>query len=385
MDNPRYEWFFKYKLYHLPFWMLYHYLWWALGIGSIWEAANSIFFSVYSFKYIFYVLFQALGVYFNLYYLIPKFLEKGRYGAYVSLLILTCVSTAAFIISGYYASAWWSDQTFEELYKVSSDQYFYLFKTNALPSTVASMTLAMSIKLTKNWVQAQRKQQALERKQQVLEKEKLETELKFLKSQFNPHFLFNSINSIFVLIHKNPDEASESLAKFSDLLRYQLYECNEQHIPLDRELAYLENFIELAKLRQDHHVTVSVNLEPIRSGNLTIAPFLLMPFIENAFKHVSQHPDDSNWISINIALKEYQLQVDIANSTAELGESLDVMSHYGGIGLKNVRRRLDLLYPEKYDLSVQTNDQQFKVHLTLELQPQAYATQPDLLLKENSI
>ena len=217
MDNPRYEWFFKYKLYHLPFWMLYHYLWWALGIGSIWEAANSIFFSVYSFKYIFYVLFQALGVYFNLYYLIPKFLEKGRYGAYVSLLILTCVSTAAFIISGYYASAWWSDQTFEELYKVSSDQYFYLFKTNALPSTVASMTLAMSIKLTKNWVQAQRKQQALERKQQVLEKEKLETELKFLKSQFNPHFLFNSINSIFVLIHKNPDEASESLAKFSDL------------------------------------------------------------------------------------------------------------------------------------------------------------------------
>ncbi|MEM6844961.1 MAG: histidine kinase [Bacteroidota bacterium] len=381
----RYEWVFRYKLYHLPFWMLYHYLWWALRMGSIWEAANSIFFSVYLFKFTFYVLFQALGVYFNLYYLIPKFLEKGRYGIYIGLLLLTCVSTAAFITSGYYASAWWSDQSFQELYQVSPDQYFYLFKTNALPSTVASMTLAMSIKLTKNWVQAQRKQQALERKQQVLEKEKLETELKFLKSQFNPHFLFNSINSIFVLIHKNPDEASESLAKFSDLLRYQLYECNEQQIPLDRELTYLENFIELAKLRQDHHVVVNVHLEPLRSGDLAIAPFILMPFVENAFKHVSQHPDDSNWISINIALEKHRLQVDIVNSTAELSESIDVMHHYRGIGLRNVRRRLDLLYPEQYDLSVQTNDQQFKVHLTLELQLQAYATQHDLLLKENSI
>ncbi|MEM9671930.1 MAG: histidine kinase [Bacteroidota bacterium] len=385
MNNPRYEWFFKYKLYHLLFWMLYHYLWWALRIGNAWEAVNSIFFSVYSFKYVFYVFFQAVGVYFNLYYLIPKFLEKGRYGEYVSLLILTCVSTAAFITSGYYASAWWSDQTFQELYQVSPDQYFFLFKTNALPSTVASMTLAMSIKLTKNWVQAQRKQQALERKQQALEKEKLETELKFLKSQFNPHFLFNTINSIFVLIHKNPDEASDSLAKFSDLLRYQLYECNEQRIPLDRELAYLENFIELAKLRQDHHVEVRVYLEPLRSGTLTIAPFILMPFVENAFKHVSQHPDDSNWISISIELKGYRLHANIANSTTELSESLDVMSHYGGIGLKNVRRRLDLLYPEHYDLSVQTDDQQFKVYLTLELQSQAHAMQHDLLLKENSI
>lgn len=110
---------------------------------------------------------------------------------------------------------------------------FYNCLGEAIPSTIASITLAMSIKLTKNWLQT-------ERRKQLLEKEKLETELKFLKHQFNPHFLFNSINSIFFLIHKNPDMASASLAKFSELLRHQLYEYNDQQIPLHKEISYLE-------------------------------------------------------------------------------------------------------------------------------------------------
>ena len=208
------HWLFRYKLYHLPFWMLYHYLWWVVAIGSPTEAASSILFSVYSFKFIFYVVFQAIGVYFNLYFLIPRFLEKGRYATYMSLLLLTILGTAAFIVTGYYAGAFFSEQTFQELYNAPPSAYFQFFKGNALPSTVASMTLGMSIKLTKNWLEARRQQQLLEKKQQLLEKENLETELKFLKSQFNPHFLFNTINSIFVLIHKNPDSAAESLAKF---------------------------------------------------------------------------------------------------------------------------------------------------------------------------
>src|ERR1041384_232426 len=91
----------------------------------------------------------------------------------------------------------------------------------------------------------------------MLEKEKLETELTFLKNQFNPHFLFNSINSIFFLIHKNPDMASASLAKFSDLLRHQLYESNDTQIPLEKEIVYLENFVELEKLRQNKNLAVS--------------------------------------------------------------------------------------------------------------------------------
>src|ERR1044071_4529426 len=206
----KYNWLFKYKLYHIPFWFIYHYLWWTITIGSAWDAAHNIFYSAYSIKYCFYVIFQAIGVYFNLYFLIPRFLEKGRYAEYISLLLITILCTASLIASGYYASAWLSGHSFQELYGVDPSRYSHFFQINTLPSTVASTTLGMSVKLTKNWLQSKRREQALE-------KEKLETELKFLKSQFNPHFIFNTINSIFVLIHKNPDMASDSLAKFSGM------------------------------------------------------------------------------------------------------------------------------------------------------------------------
>ena len=365
---PQYHWLFQYKLYHLPFWMIYHYLWWSLGIGSAWEAANSIFFSIYSVKFIFYVVFQAAGVYFNLYFLIPKFLEKGRYLTYISLLVLTLLSTAALIVTGYYAGALLSDQTFLELYQTEPGNYFSFFKNNSLPSTVASMTLAMSIKLTKNWIASQRRQQVLEKRQQALEKEKLETELKFLKSQFNPHFLFNTINSIFVLIHKNPNVASESLAKFSDLLRYQLYECNEAQIPLERELGYFENFVELEKLRQDHNFELTLHTKTQSTGNLIIAPFILMPFVENAFKHISQWQDQPNWIKINFTLAGRQLQLDIANSISTQPPSPNGIMQHAGIGLKNVKRRLDLLYPGQHHLVIEKEDAQFQIALRLNLQ-----------------
>src|SRR5688572_8602292 len=271
VGTTKYAWLIKYKLYHLPFWFVYHYTWWTLRIGSPLDVANSIFYTPSAFKFFFYMVFQAIGVYFNLYFLIPKYLEKGRYMQYLSFLLLTIVTTAALIVSGYYVGAWLSDKTFQEMYHLDPNNYFSLFESGALPSTAASMTLAMSIKLTKNWIQARRREQ-------LLEKEKLETELKFLKAQFNPHFLFNTINSIFVLIHKNPKMASESLAKFSDLLRYQLYECNEHQIPVTQELSYIENYIELQKLRQDGNIEMTFHIERPMNDNLVVTPFIVMPF-----------------------------------------------------------------------------------------------------------
>jgi sensor histidine kinase YesM len=134
---------------------------------------------------------------------------------------MTVLVCSALITLGYYLNAWTSHKTFTELFGKRPDQFLSIFSIMAFPSTVGAMTLAMSVKLGKNWLNA-------EKKRLVLEKENLETELKYLKSQINPHFLFNTINSIFVLIHKNPDLASESLASFSEMLRYQLYECNER-------------------------------------------------------------------------------------------------------------------------------------------------------------
>lgn len=360
VQRPSYDWLFRYKLYHLPFWFVYHYAWWSLTLFSVQKVANSILYTPYSIKFFFYVIFQAVGVYFNLYFLMPRLLEKGKVIPYVALVVLTIVVTGLLIVPGYYVSAWLSGCSFESLYGHAC--YFELFGNNVLPSSAASMTLAMSIKLTKNWIQAKQREQ-------LLEKEKLETELKFLRSQFNPHFLFNTINSIFVLIHKNPRMASESLVKFSDLLRYQLYECNEQKIPLSQELVYLENFIELQKLRQDHdHVELTVRIEPFHTGNLGIAPFVLIPFIENAFKHVSQRKDQLNWIRMSLRFDGQQLHLDIANSiSAHYGASTELI-HHGGIGLQNVKRRLDLLYPGKHALEIHQDDDQFRITLRLDLQ-----------------
>jgi LytS/YehU family sensor histidine kinase len=306
------------------------------------------------------VIFPAFAVYFNLYFLIPRYLQKGRYGWYILFLALTIVASSSLIVPGYYLSAWLDGRGAEKLFGLTGDwnSFYHLVKEEPMKNTVAAITLAMSIKLTKNWIETQRRHQALE-------KEKLETELKFLKYQFNPHFLFNSINSIFFLIHKNPDMASASLAKFSELLRHQLYECNDQQIPLNKEITYLENFIELEKLRQNQGLEVTLNLEEGYPPDLGIAPFILMTFVENAFKHVSKHKDRTNWINIQLSITGMQLHVDISNSTSQ--EQLREVINYGGIGLKNVQRRLDLIYPGQYKLDIQNNPERFMVKLDLQL------------------
>ncbi|WP_299256235.1 histidine kinase [uncultured Aquimarina sp.] len=350
---------YRYKVHHLLFWFVYHYMWWTIGIGSAKEAAINIFFSPYTTKFLFYFVFQAAAVYFNLYYLIPKFLEKRKYPEYLFLFAFTTSITVLIITSGYFVTAYVANTTLTELF---GDQTFVsLLKSGPLSSTLASMTLAMSIKFAKNWIKSQQRQQ-------LLEKEKIETELKFLKSQFNPHFLFNTINSIFVLIHKNPDMASESLANFSDLMRYQLYECNEAKIPLDKEIDYLRNFIDLGKLRLDNTVKVSTNIEDQIYGNVAIAPFILMPFVENAFKHVSQGQDQKNWISIHLSFSEEKVLFEIGNTIINQEEnSPDDLMKNSGIGLKNVQRRLDLVYQDQYELSIKKTKEVYKIRLHLKL------------------
>jgi LytS/YehU family sensor histidine kinase len=159
--------------------------------------------------------------------------------------------------------------------------------------------------------------------------------------------------------------ASASLAKFSELLRYQLYECNDQQISLGKELSYLENFIELEKLRQNNNVHVTFEADDPLPGHLGIAPFILMTFVENAFKHVSKEAEHPNWIAIRLGLKNDQLAFYIANSASnDPGTGL---VNYGGIGLKNVKRRLDLIYPDLHKLEIQNTGDRFEVHLQLTL------------------
>ncbi|HMI62702.1 MAG TPA: histidine kinase [Puia sp.] len=353
---------FGYKLHHLLFWAFYHYCWWTIAMGNPVKAAVAIFGSVFFIKYIIYVVASTTCVCFNLYVLMPRYLEKGKIAIYVSLLSACILATSALIVPGYYLIAAVMGQNVRQVFQLSQDPFIHLFFGNAFPAMLASMTLGMSIKLTNNWIQTRRRQQ-------LLEKEKLESELKFLKYQFNPHFLFNTINSIFFLIHKNPDKASASLAKFSELLRHQLYECNDRQIALGKEISYLENFIQLQRLRQNDNVEVSFQLKHRQTDNLGIAPFILMTFVENAFKHVSTHADKRNWINIDLQIHRQELSFSISNSCSP--DAVPSNGTYsGGIGLSNVRRRLDLLYAGQYKLNIQNNNSGFEVDLQLQLSEQ---------------
>jgi two-component system, LytTR family, sensor kinase len=356
------NWFVRYRLYHIPFWLLYNYLMRVVTIGNPIQVAHDLLYLPFTIKYLLYVFIQASAAYFNLYFLVPRYLEKSRFIPYIALVLLASGLAAILITPAYYIAAWLAHTTVAGMW--GEKACLFSFFSGALISTLASTTLAMSIKLTKSWIQTKRHQQ-------LLEKEKLETELNFLRYQFNPHFLFNTINSIFFLIHKNPDVAAASLAKFSELLRYQLYECNDERIPLSQEINYLENFIGLEKLRQNNNQQVTLDIRRQTGEGSAIAPFMLLTFVENAFKHVSRHADSPNWISISLNTTGHLLHFSIANSVASYGSGEAVRSgevlRYSGIGLKNVQRRLDLLYPGQYQLEIDNDGQIFEVRLKLEL------------------
>jgi len=348
----------------LKFVILYSYenwiAWWSVFAGDIMLVAGDIFLSSFVIKYAFYVIFQALGVYFNLYFLIPRFLEKRKYGAYVTLTLLTIIVTALLITPGYYISSLVAGRPFSEMFGVEQFSVLHFFRFNSLASTTAAMTLAMSIKLAKNYINSQNRRQELEQ-------EKLETELKFLKSQFNPHFLFNTINSVFVLIKENQNLAQGTLAKFSDLLRYQLYECNAGVIPLAKEINYIQNFIDLEKLRQNDNVNVETNFDSLDCANYNIHPFILMPLIENAFKHVSNHEHAGNYIDIHIKTLNQQLHFQVENSVASDIKRNGLVKNQG-IGLANVERRLALLYPENHKLEIKKEGDIFSCKLVVDLE-----------------
>jgi LytS/YehU family sensor histidine kinase len=200
-------------------------------------------------------------------------------------------------------------------------------------------------------------------------KEKAEAELNFLKSQINPHFLFNSINSVYFLIDKNNADARGALHKFSDMLRYQLYEMNGNQVAIEKEIQYLQDYIELQKLRKDDQFMIEFNCLPDVKG-FSIEPLLLIPFVENAFKHISHNKNDLNFIKMQLGMKKGEFYFSIENSKEPSHRHLrveKVTEQHSGIGLVNVKRRLALLYPQKHSLKITDGIDIFSVKLELKI------------------
>lgn len=195
----------------------------------------------------------------------------------------------------------------------------------------------------------------------LIEKEKALNELNFLKAQINPHFLFNSLNSIYGYIDKNNRTARNILLQFSEMLRYQLYDCNEDRISLSKELEYLRNYVALQQYRKEENLVVQFYTDENLNG-LEIAPLLLVVFIENAFKYVSNFDDKENKIVISLTKKDNILNFFVCNTTENR-----TVNTGGGIGLTNAKRRLEILYPQKHEISINKEAESFAVQLKIDL------------------
>lgn len=207
--------------------------------------------------------------------------------------------------------------------------------------------------------------QQSQHREKLLHKEKLEAELKFLRTQTNPHFLFNTLNNIYALARKKSDDTANVVMKLSKLLRFMLYESRNDSISIAEEIRVLEDYIELERIRYNERLSVRFN-KSIDCDNQAIAPLILLPFVENAFKHGASEARFSSYIYIDIELKEGQLKFTVENSKDEEPEKPITEN----IGLSNVRRQLELMYPE-HGLHVQNEKNRFYIHLTINLRKHA--------------
>ncbi len=335
------EKFWKYKLDHILFWSVtvgFHVYtrvglmdttgWWQFVLEV--AIRNSLL---------------AIIIYANIEYLIPEFFQQRKHLSYVAGLALSF---------GFYILLKNTHDTYLTVFTLKPALSFWQYSFYNFSIALFYMCFALALQLSKEWFfQRERLRQ--------MEIEKLNTELQYLKSQINPHFLFNSLNTIFFQIDKSNMHARETLTKFSDMLRFQLYECNGHSISLEREVNYLRNYVDLQRLRKDEKYIIEFSTEG-ELREFSIAPLLFIPLVENAFKHVSHYPEGENKIDIQITAGSSGVHIQVRNTK---DNRVKPTEKAGGIGLKNLVRRLELQYPARHILEVNETKKEFEIRLTL--------------------
>ncbi|MEM6967585.1 MAG: histidine kinase [Bacteroidota bacterium] len=292
------------------------------------------------------ILFFAVLVYFNLFYLIPNYLTEKKFLLYCGLLILSVIIITPIKLMVFYfiipnSQSW-----------IPSQQIGIFISSFMI---VGASTIG---KIVTDWVRHLR-----ERKE--LQTQTMQSELRFLKSQINPHFLFNTLNNLYALTLKKSDKAPEIVIKLSEMMRYMLYECNEKRVPLQKEVNYIQNYLDLERLRQGKNVDINFRVVG-QVFDQQIAPLMFIPFLENSFKHGLNTQISHGFVDITMNVNQQHVHFHIENSKAE---SLPTQTHKrsGGIGLVNVKRRLNIIYPNQHDLTIHDNPKTYAVDLDLDL------------------
>jgi len=281
-------------------------------------------------------------------WLIPRFLNKKRYRVYVFSLVISLV---AYGLVKYGFAVIFKQQVLmrPKMPEITFGEFFL----STTFTNIVFLFLSAVLKFTGDWF-------LNERIQRDLENQRLSAELAFLKSQINPHFLFNSLNSIYSLAYQRSETTPEAILKLAEIMRYMLYDCNDNKVDLVKELQYLQNYIDLQKIRFANKAYIDFKVEG-KVDTQQIVPLLLVAFVENAFKHgVANNPLTPIRLLIDVEESHLHFYIQNKKHTNNRDES-------GGIGLNNVKRRLDLLYKGKYNLDIRDEADTYTVELSLVL------------------
>lgn len=297
--------------------------------------------------HLYYLPIKILATYLNIYYIIPNAIKSGKYFGYIGLFLLS------FVIAGilqrlnvkYIVIPLYQPEVFEKYSLITISTFTRIW------SEYYIVIVASAIKILKNWYESQKNEQ-------LLIKDKLESELNFLKGQIHPHFLFNTLNNLYVLTKKKSDIAPDIVLKLSDILSYILYECNTDRIALSKEIEIIKAIIDLERLRHGDELIIHQDFNHHFSNGKCLPPLLLLPLLENAFKHGINNHIDKKYISIKTYYDDY-FYFEIINSYEEPTSS----SETSGIGLNNLRRRLELIYKNEYTLELSKENSNFKALL----------------------
>lgn len=339
LPNNRFiHFFFRYRLQHILFWTLY--VVFQTFIYERYDGTEKALLNALIVN-----AFHATAVYFNFYFLIPRLLYLKRYLLYFIMLFCTLFLSAYGLLQ---LILWMEPDTENIMLETFS---------GLLVGISFTVTGTMVVKIMIYWF----------RQQQLTvqaEKQQVETELKYLKSQIQPHFLFNVLNNIYSLAIQKSEQTPDVVLRLSEFLRHILYESGDKKILLSKEVEYLNNYIELQRIRFGNRASISFETS-ISSTDLYIEPMLLITFLENSFKHGVGTQLEQVWVTIRMVVKGNELTFDVRNSKPS--EEKKDKKEPGGIGLENVYRRLELLYPEKHQLTVNELAHEYHVNLNIRL------------------
>jgi two-component system, LytTR family, sensor kinase len=337
---------YKTATYHVLTWMGIYLLWLMIFHSYSVQLSRTI---TIQFCYLIFIMADYYSI--SL-YIIPKYLSVGKNVLFI-FSIITLILISAILRTS--LAVYMSRHYFDDSHPPDINGLY-------LTSLLNISAWVLIITVSKMLVDRMNVQQKLS----TLEKERINSELNYLKAQINPHALFNSLNTIYGHIDKQNKNARNILLQFSGLLRYQLYDCNGHHVKLEREIQFVKDYVNFQRLRKDDRLVVKIDASDVNQ-ELYIAPLLLIVLIENAFKFVSNYNDGrENLIEIKLRTNKNEFVCSLYNTCDEY-TSLVATNTCGGIGIQNLKRRLDLLYPDRFELTSNAQKEYYETTLKIDL------------------